>query len=1138
MTRKKRWAAFSVAIAMAVSLLPWLPAKAQGDSGQSGRAGGYIVKLRDDVAMPLSAEMPGEGLGLGMYLVEDAGEAAALSAAGAVEFIEPNYIRYPCSDELVNDPYYIGNYQWNIDFMDMGPLWDMGLTGKGVTVAVVDSGLDAHEDLSGERMLPGRNFVNESGSTADIQGHGTFVASVIAAQADNGVGVAGVAHQANILPCLVFQEGLVSDRIGIGATAADITKAILWATDNGAQVINLSLGSEDPDQATQAAVDYAVSRGVIVVAATGNNGNATMNYPAGFQNVIGVGALGEVQDMTQTSYRLNLNKKEYWAQYSNYNNSVFVTAPGTEMYGAKVNRGLNGGTSVYVFQSGTSFATPCVAGLAALAKEYDPAMDAAQFQNLLTLTADDLGEKGWDAKFGHGSVNAARMAAALPGRTITYDLNGGQWQTQPTAAQTAFQLYQTESVTLPVPVREGYAFMGWYRDPGLSGTPESQLVLPAWEEDVTYTAKWMDDNTALTAVTYTLGGVDYPCPPDEGDNYRLYFPYGTDLAGGALDVQAASPNTQVYVVRDDTDLGLWTVRLTPESGNVRECRVVIDTSLHAPGLAPGQSGQAAATVAPSSMDALTPAQTYTADLSTWFSDPDSPQLTFELEGLTVDGVAAGPEEQPTLRLVEGRLSYTPRVSDAGKVLRFTLRPFDGRFAGPQVTVTITVGAVPPDQPPVQPSPTPTVGPSASTEPTPTPTSTPTPTPTPTGEPPASPTVTPTPTPTPSTGPTQTPTSTPTQTPTAQPSAGPSSAPTQMPTQAPSAMPSQAPSQEPTPPPTQTASPSPSPSSSPSASPSPSPSRPSGGNVSRPSRPSRPGGSSGSPPATPTVTPATLTTQAGGGANMELKEARELTQAERQAVFAANATQTVTVQSPSLQVVIPKGVLSAQSQVPDMLVDLTWAKDGDVVVRIDAQGQSQVVPLSLVEDGRAVYVAEKAGRYTLERGGMPFADVEDHWAKEAIAFSASRELVRGMSEDCFDPERPTSRAMVFTLLARLEGESLPPSQGEWYDSAVNWATSRGLSDGTRPQGDVKREELVTLLWRWAGRPKANKELKGFTDLWSVSPYAREPLAWAVENGILTGRKNASIDPAAGATRAETAVILQRFVTYLIQQETGA
>lgn len=136
----------------------------------------------------------------------------------------------------------------------------------------------------------------------------------------------------------------------------------------------------------------------------------------------------------------------------------------------------------------------------------------------------------------------------------------------------------------------------------------------------------------------------------------------------------------------------------------------------------------------------------------------------------------------------------------------------------------------------------------------------------------------------------------------------------------------------------------------------------------------------------------------------------------------------------------------------------------------------------------------------------------------------------MTPTQFMPERPASRAMIFTLLARMTGERLPEVRaGNWYDSAVAWATARGLSDGTRPEAPVERQELITLLWRWAGRPRPQSALSGFTDLRDVSAYAREPLAWAVENGILTGRADATIDPHTGATRAETAVLLQRFLT---------
>ena len=283
----------------------------------------------------------------------------------------------------------------------------------------------------------------------------------------------------------------------------------------------------------------------------------------------------------------------------------------------------------------------------------------------------------------------------------------------------------------------------------------------------------------------------------------------------------------------------------------------------------------------------------------------------------------------------------------------------------------------------------------------------------------------------------------------------------------------------------------------------------------------------------------MTTGTDGSARLELESVRFLTQAQRQALIQANGKSAVTVVTANgLRVRIPAGTLTDESQVDGLLADMTGAKAGDIVIRTDEQGKRHVVPLALVSDGKAVYVAAGTGRYSLERGSTSFADTESHWARSSIAFSAARELTRGMSENLFDPERPATRAMVFTLLARLEGAELPDSQGAWYDSAVTWAMGKGLTDGDLPVEDVKRQELATLLWRWAGKPEASGELTGFTDLWAVAPYAREPLAWAVEAGVLTGRTDASLDPTGPATRAETAVMLERFITYLVKEQTGA
>lgn len=1066
---KRRWLAGVVGLALLCSLVPLSPTGARA----AGPGQDYIVKLRGDAAMPLALDEGVQPLGLGMYRVDSVDRALSLAGAGAVEFIEPNYPRYLFSKGLVDDLYYVRNYQWNIDYLDMAPMWNgLGLTGKGVTVAVLDTGLSPHEDLPAERMLAGYNAVDDNDEVADIATHGSFVSGVVAAQANNTVGVAGIAYQANILPCRVFQPSQGSKPPT--ALSSHIVSAIRWATDHGADVINLSLGSPDADQATQEAVDYAVAHGVIVVAAAGNDCDQTINYPAGCAGVIGVGALGEVADMESSSYTLSGldGAKDRWAQYSNYNASVFVTAPGTSACGPLVRNRYGSTTTAYSVDSGTSFSAPCIAGLAALAKEYDPAIDSTGFQALLTLTAQDRGEPGWDAKYGHGSANAAAMAAALPARSVSYVLNGGSFP-QGAEVPTSFKTYQSEDLVLPIPTREGYAFMGWYQAPDHSDVPQTSIALPALEESRTYYAKWLDSNTALDAVTYTLGGQSYPCPLDQGGGYRLYLPHGTDLTGGALSAQAAAAATEIYLIHSDTDPGLWTVRATAQSGDRREYPVVIDLSCHAPTLAPGQSGAVAGSARPASMDASTPTAPYTADLSAWFADADTQALTYLLDGLTVNGVPTQPADVPYLQLEGAALSYAPTVLDGGKVLSFTLRASDGRFTSPALTVTITVGEVPADRPVPSPSPSPT----SSVTPSPSPTVDPGPS----AAPSPSPTVDPGPTVTPSQAPSQAPTSTPTSTVTPTP---PSSVPP-----SPSVKPSPAPSQSPSPSPGATPTPSPSVSPSPGGTPSPVPSQ-------SPSPSPTPGGT---PTPTPGVTPSPS---------------------------AAPSQTSPPTPTPS--------VTPSPSARPSSAPTPVRRPSGGGSTRQPPAAPAPSPPPEPAERPGGDKLLSLAQDSTLTKKPVPFADIDRHWARDAIVLTTQWELTRGMTQTEFMPERPASRAMIFTLLARMSEETLPASQGNWYDSAVTWATARGLSDGTRPEAPVERQELVTLLWRWAGQPRARSSLAGFTDLREVSAYAREPMAWAVENGILTGRTDATIDPHTGATRAETAVILQRFITYRVNE----
>ena len=175
--------------------------------------------------------------------------------------------------------------QWALNRLDAEALWAQQ-PGDGVTVAVLDTGVDAaHPDLTGV-VLPGTDLVSPGGDgRTDANGHGTHVAGIIAAVANNGLGTAGLAQGVRILPVRVLDDS------GAG-WASDIAKGIIWATDHGAAVINLSLGDHVKDDVTAAAVQYAEDHGVVVVAAAGNdraNGDA-VTYPAAYPGVLGVAA--------------------------------------------------------------------------------------------------------------------------------------------------------------------------------------------------------------------------------------------------------------------------------------------------------------------------------------------------------------------------------------------------------------------------------------------------------------------------------------------------------------------------------------------------------------------------------------------------------------------------------------------------------------------------------------------------------------------------------------------------------------------------------------------------------------------------------------------------------------------------------
>jgi len=324
-----------------------------------------------------------------------------------VEYAEPDYIAY--ADITPNDTFYA--YQWHMDNangsgVNAEEAWDTS-TGKGVVIAVIDTGI-AYEnnapyyqapDLSSTCFVPGYDFINNDTHPNDDNSHGTHVAGTIAQSTNNNMGTVGVAYDACLMPVKAL------DQYGSGSYTA-IAEAIYWATNNGANVINMSLGGTYDSLILEDAVAYAYNNGVTVVAAAGNENTNTPHYPSSYNDyVISVGA---------TDY----NKDR--APYSNYGPDVDVFAPGGNTGEDASGDGYVDGvlqqtiassselnTFGYYFFQGTSMATPHVAGTAALIISNGKATTPDDVRIALELTAQDLGETGKDDIFGYGLIDAA-----------------------------------------------------------------------------------------------------------------------------------------------------------------------------------------------------------------------------------------------------------------------------------------------------------------------------------------------------------------------------------------------------------------------------------------------------------------------------------------------------------------------------------------------------------------------------------------------------------------------------------------------------------------------------------------------------------------------------------------------------------
>jgi len=356
----------------------------------------------------VSLERTGEVRGLGVQVVEAGaavgGGKAAMEAAAEELQLSPGVlwaeVSHPVYACLVpDDPLYQSSVweplgQWGLARVGLPAAWDLATGSADVTIAVIDSGLNRDILEFPDRIVEPYSVLSGSSvwpAWQDTYGHGSGVAAVAAAQGNDHLGIAGAAWNIKVMPVKIANSNSSDD--------LTLATGMMYAVDNGADVINVSFAGAEPSATLEAAVGYALARGVVVVAAAGNSGLSSVGYPAGIPGVIAVGA-------TDTA-----NNR---ADFSNQGSGLDIVAPGVRILSY-----TSGGPTSFAVWSGTSFSAPLVAGVAALLKSIDPDLTPAQVTDILTESADDLGAGGWDQVFGWGLLDADEAVGEVASSVTT-----------------------------------------------------------------------------------------------------------------------------------------------------------------------------------------------------------------------------------------------------------------------------------------------------------------------------------------------------------------------------------------------------------------------------------------------------------------------------------------------------------------------------------------------------------------------------------------------------------------------------------------------------------------------------------------------------------------------------------------------
>ena len=324
-----------------------------------------------------------------------------LESINEIDLVEPIFIKK--ANLVPNDDYY--SDQWAHDNYgqasssyggsvgtadadtDTDLAWDITTGNSDIVIAILDTGVNEHSELQG-RLVPGYDYVYNDNDPNDVQGHGTACAGIAAAKGNNNSGIAGVCWDCSIMPVKVLGDDGYGDDATIGA-------AIQQTASQGVQIISMSLGGGGYNSYLDNSISYAVDEGTTVFAASGNDNNNSLSYPAGYEDCIAVGAMSPCNERKNLS---SCDGESYWG--SNYGSDLDFMTPGVRIH-TITNSG--GYTSTF---NGTSSACPHAAGVAGLILSVAPLMTPDQVRLVMQMNSDDIGGLGFDNETGYGRVNA------------------------------------------------------------------------------------------------------------------------------------------------------------------------------------------------------------------------------------------------------------------------------------------------------------------------------------------------------------------------------------------------------------------------------------------------------------------------------------------------------------------------------------------------------------------------------------------------------------------------------------------------------------------------------------------------------------------------------------------------------------